>query len=198
MTKITAAEVKQLREKTGVGMMEVKAALLEAGGDEKKALEILRRTTKLKAQKKAGRQTIQGLVDAYIHGQGQLGVLVEVNTETDFVARNQEFKNLIHDLALHIAAQAPLYVSREDVPAEIVEKEREIYAEEAKAEGKPVALTEKIVTGRLEKFYQEICLLEQPFVKNPEITVQELVNKKIAILGENIQVRRFARYVLGE
>jgi len=195
---ISAKLVKELREKTGVGMMDAKGALTEGGGDLEKAIEILRKKGQLKAQKKADRETRQGIVHAYIHGEGRIGVLVEVNSETDFVARNQEFKNLVHDIALHIAASAPLYVSREDVPVKVLEKEKEIYAENAKASGKPGALLEKIVAGRIEKFYQEVCLLNQPFVRDQDITIQELVNQKIAKIGENIQVRRFARYMLGE
>lgn len=195
---ISSKLVKELREKTGVGMMEAKTALTEAGGDADKAIEILRKKGQLKAQKKADRETRQGIIHAYIHGEGRIGVLVEVNSETDFVARNQEFKNLVHDIALHIAASSPLYVSREDVPAKVLEKEKEIYAESAQAEGKPGALLEKIVAGRVEKFYQEVCLLDQPFVRDQDITIRELINQKIAITGENIQVRRFVRYVLGE
>lgn len=198
MAKVSAADVKKLRDKTGAGMMEARNALAEAGGDSAKAEEILRKGGQIKAAKKAERATNQGRIDAYIHGEGRIGVLVEVNTETDFVARNQEFKNLVHDLALQIAAAAPLYVSREDVPAEILAKEKEIYAEAAAAEGKPGPVVEKIIAGRLEKYYQETCLLEQPFIKDPDVTVQELLNQKIAKIGENIKVRRFIRYVLGE
>lgn len=196
--KITAQEVKKLREKTGAGMMEVKKALEESGGEVAKAVDVLRKKGALKAGKKAERTTSQGRIDAYIHGEGRIGVMLEVNSETDFVARNQEFKNLVHDLALHIAASNPLYIARADVPAEVLAKEQEIYSAAAAAEGKPGAVQEKIVAGKLEKFYQEICLLEQPFVKDPDITVQDLLTQKIAKIGENIQVRRFVRYVLGE
>ena len=196
--KISAEEVKRFRELTGAGMMEAKSALMEADGDTSKAQEILRKKGQFVAGKKSDRTTKQGIVDSYIHGEGRIGVLLEVNCETDFVARNQEFKNLVHDLALHVAAQNPLYVSRDDVPVELVEKEKEIYVEGAKASGKPGAIVEKIVAGRVEKFFQEICLLEQPFVRDSDITVRELINQKIATIGENIQVRRFTRYVLGE
>ncbi len=196
--KITTSEIKKLREKTGAGMLEAKTALEEARGDAERAVELLRKKGILKAGKKAQRATRQGTIDAYIHGEGRIGVMLEVNSETDFVARNQVFKNLVHDLALHIAASAPSYISRADVPAAVVAKEKEIYEAAAAAEGKPGAVREKIVTGRLEKFYQEVCLLEQPFVREPKITVQDLLNQKIAILGENIQIRRFTRYVLGE
>lgn len=195
---VRAKHVKELREKTGAGMMESKAALEEAGGDFAKAEEILRKKGQLKAHKKSGRATGAGLVHAYIHGEGRIGVLIEVSCETDFVARNQDFQNLVHDLALHVAASNPLYVSREDVEPEVVEKEREIYREQARAQGKPDPIADKIVEGRLEKFYQEVCLLEQPFVKDQDITVQNLVNQKIAVIGENIKIKRFVRYVLGE
>jgi len=195
---ISASKVKNLRDATGAGMMEAKAALVEAGGDGEKAREILRKKGQLKAGKKAVRTTKQGIIDSYIHGGGRVGVLLEVNSETDFVARNEEFRKLVHELALHIAAANPLYVSKDDVPAGILDKEKEIYAAAAKADGKPAPVVEKIVAGRIEKYYEETCLLEQPFVKDGDITVQELINQKIAVIGENIQVRRFARYVLGE
>ncbi len=198
MTKITANKVKELRDKTGAPMMEAKNALAEARGDADKAAEILRKKGQLKASKRSHREARQGVIDSYIHGEGRIGVLVEVNSETDFVARTQEFKNLVHDLALHIAASNPLYISRNDVPAEVVAKEKEIYIDAAKAQNKSGAVVEKIIGGRLEKFFQEVCLLEQPFVRDPDISVQELINQKIAVIGENIQVRRFTRYVLGE
>ncbi len=197
--KIRALEVKALREQTGAGMLDSKLALEEAGGDSTKAVEILRKKGQLKAGKKAGRATRQGIIDSYVHGEGRIGVMLEVNCETDFVARNDEFKSLVHDLALHIAAQAPLYVSREDVPAEVLAKEKTIYEEAAKTEGKgSAAIIEKIVAGRVEKFYEEACLLEQAFVKDLNTTVAELIQKKIATLGEKIRVRRFVRYVRGE
>lgn len=196
--KITGEQVKVLREQTGAGMMDAKTALQDAGGDLAGAVEILRKKGVLKASKKSERSTREGIVESYIHGGGRIGVLVEVNCETDFVARNEDFKILVHDLALHIAAASPLYVSRENVPLELAEKEKSIYREQVQAETKPANIIEKIVEGRLEKFYQEICLLEQPFVKDPDITIKELVNQKIAAIGENIQIRRFTRYVLGE
>lgn len=196
--EFSAGEVKKLREQTGAGMMEAKKALLEAGGDVAKAIEVLRKKGTIKAQAKAERSTKQGIVESYIHGEGRIGVLIEVNCETDFVARNQDFRNLVHDLALHVAASAPLFVSRTDVPAAVVEKEKEIYSAAAVAEGKAGNIVEKIVAGRVEKFFEEICLLEQPFVKDPDISVQDLITQKVAVIGENIQVRRFTRYVLGE
>lgn len=198
MSKITAGEVKKLRDLTGAGMLDSKRALEESGGNLKKAVELFRKRGQLKAVKKSERTTGQGVVDAYIHGEGRIGVLLEVNCETDFVARNKEFKTLVHDLALHIAALAPLYISRDDVPAEVISKEKDIYAEGARTQGKGAGVIEKIVSGRVEKFYQEVCLLEQSFVRDQDITVQELINQKIAVLGENIRVQRFARYVLGE
>ena len=196
--ELSAGEVKKLREQTGAGMMEAKKALLEAGGDVPKAIEVLRKKGMMKAQAKAERSTKQGIVESYIHGEGRIGVLLEVNCETDFVARNQDFRNLVHDLVLHVAASAPLFISRTDVPAAVVEKEKEIYSAAAVAEGKVGNIVEKIVAGRGEKFFEEVCLLEQPFVKDPDISVQDLITQKVAVIGENIQVRRFTRYVLGE
>lgn len=195
---INAKQVKELRTRTGVGMMEAKAALLEAQGDLEKAAEILRKKGQLKAGKKASRATGQGLIDSYIHGEGKIGVILEVNCETDFVARNEEFKALVHDLALQITASHPQYISRDQVPPGIIKKETEIYREQAISEGKPAAVTDQIVAGRLEKYYQEVCLLEQPFIRDPETTIKDLIAGKIATIGENIQVKRFARYVLGE
>jgi len=197
-SKISASDVKNLREKTGAGMMEAKSALSEARGDFDRALEILRKKGQLRAGKKTDRVVGQGIIDAYIHDGGRIGVILEVNCETDFVARSDEFKNLVHDLALHIAASSPLYVSREQVFPVVIDKEKEIYAAAARAEGKTEGITQKIIEGRVEKYYQEVCLLEQPFVKDQDITIQELVNQKIAAMGENIKVRRFTRYVLGE
>jgi len=196
--ELSAGEVKKLREQTGAGMMEAKKALLEAGGDIPKAIEVLRKKGMMKAQAKAERSTKQGIVESYIHGEGRIGVLLEVNCETDFVARNQDFRNLVHDLVLHVAASSPLFISRTDVPAAVVEKEKEIYSAAAVAEGKVGNIVEKIVAGRVEKFFEEVCLLEQPFVKDPDISVQDLITQKVAVIGENIQVRRFTRYVLGE
>jgi len=196
--KISADQVKQLRYQTGVGMMDAKKALEEAEGDLNKAVEILRKSGQARAAKKAGRAAQDGLVHSYIHGEGRIGVLVEVNSETDFVAKNEDFKMLVHDIALHVAASAPQYISREEVPEEVISKEKEIYLETAKTEGKPTEVVEKIVAGKLEKFYQETCLLEQPFVRDRDKTVKDLINEKVAVLGENIQVKRFVRYVLGE
>ena len=195
---IGAKLVKELREKTGAGMMEAKSALVQSGGDLEAAVDVLRKKGQLRAHKKASRVTGQGIIDSYIHGEGQIGVLLEVNCETDFVARNEEFKKLVHDLSLQIAASNPLYISRQDVPAETVEKEKQIYREQALSQAKGADILEKIVSGRLEKYYQEVCLLEQAFIKDPDIVIQELVNQKISTIGENIQIRRFTRYVLGE
>jgi elongation factor Ts len=188
--------VKQLREKTNAGLMDCKRALAESGGDLEKAETILRTKGIASAGKKASRATKEGIVASYIHLQGKVGVLVEVNCETDFVARNENFREFVKDITLHIAAAHPFYVSREQVPSKIVEAERAIY--EAQVKGKPANVVGKIVEGKLDKFYSTFCLLEQGFIKNPDLTVKELVNAKIAELGENIVVRRFTRYLMGE
>ena len=188
--------VKQLREKTNAGLMDCKRALAESGGDLEKAETILRTKGIASAGKKASRATKEGIVASYIHLQGKVGVLVEVNCETDFVARNENFREFVKDITLHIAAAHPFYVSREQVPSKIVEAERAIY--EAQVKGKPANVVGKIVEGKLDKFYSTFCLLEQGFIKNPDLTVKELVNAKIAELGENIVIRRFTRYLMGE
>jgi len=188
--------VKTLREKTNAGMMDCKRALAEASGDLEKAEAILRTKGIASASKKASRATKEGIVAAYIHLQGKVGVLVEVNCETDFVAKNENFRAFVKDITLHIAAAHPLYVSREDVPAAMVESERAIY--EAQVKGKPENVMKKIVEGKLDKFYSTVCLLEQGFIKNPDQTINELVASKIAELGENIVIRRFTRYLVGE
>ena len=195
---ITAEMVKELRERTGSGMMDCKKALTEAGGDFEKAIEILREKGLATAAKKAGRIAAEGIVDAYIHGNGRIGVLVEVNIETDFAAANQEFKQFVKDIAMQIAAAKPEYISREDVPEEVLEKERNILRNQARNEGKPEKVIEKMVEGRLEKFYKEFCLLEQPWIKDPEKTIKQLLAEKIAAIGENIVIRRFARFERGE
>jgi len=188
--------VKQLREKTNAGMMDCKRALEEASGDLAKAETILRTKGIASASRKASRVTKEGIVASYIHLQGKVGVLVEVNCETDFVAKNENFRSFVKDITLHIAAAHPLYVSREDVPGKLIEAEREIY--KAQVKGKPANVTEKIVDGKLDKFYSTVCLLEQGFIKNPDVTIKDLLNGKIAELGENIVVRRFTRYLVGE
>lgn len=198
MGGITATMVKELRERTGAGMMDCKKALTEAGGDMQKAVDYLREKGLAAAAKKAGRVTAEGIVDAYIHPGGKVGVLLEVNCETDFVARTEDFRTLVHDLAMQVAAARPEYVRREDVPADVIEREKEILAAQAAAEGKPEKVMQKIVEGRLEKHFKEACLLEQPFIKNQDVTIQQLLNEHIARLGENISVRRFARFELGE
>jgi elongation factor Ts len=195
-TAIDPKVVKQLREKTNAGMMDCKRALEEAGGDLAKAETILRTKGIASASKKATRATKEGIVASYIHLQGKVGVLVEVNCETDFVAKNENFRAFVKDITLHIAAAHPLYVSREDVPGELIEAEREIY--KAQVKGKPVNVTEKIVDGKLDKFYSTVCLLEQGFIKNPDVTIKDLLSSKIAELGENIVIRRFTRYLVGE
>jgi elongation factor Ts len=194
--EINPQQVKQLREKTGAGMMDCKKALTEAGGDSEKAEAILRKKGIASADKKASRATKEGVVAAYIHLQGKVGVLVEVNCETDFVAKNENFRDFVKDITLHIAAAHPLYVTREEVPAAELEKEKDIYRGQVK--GKPENIVEKIVDGKVDKFYSGVCLLDQAFIKNPDMTVRELVNAKIVELGENIVIRRFTRYMVGE
>ena len=189
--------VKELREKTGAGILDCQQALKISGNNVEKAIEHLRQKGLATAQKKAGREMNQGLVEAYIHPVIRLGVLLEVNCETDFVARNEEFRGLVRDIAMQIAAASPVYVKREDVPPEVVEKEREIYRAQAKEMGKPEAAWPKIIDGKLEKFYQEQCLLEQSFIKDPSLAIKDLLTQKIAKIGENIGVRRFTRYQLG-
>jgi len=195
---ITAEQVKELREKTGAGMMECKKALSEANGDVSRAVTILRERGLAAADKKAGRQTREGLVASYIHAGGKLGVLVEVNCETDFVARTSDFQELVRDIAMQIAAANPLYVRREDVTEPELNGEREIYRKQAAGTGKPEQVIAKIVEGKLNKYYSEVTLYEQPFIKDPQITVQELIKAKIAKVKENITVRRFARFKVGE
>lgn len=195
---ISANDVKVLRERTGAGMMDCKKALTEANGDMEKAVEILREKGLAAAAKKAGRIAAEGVVESYIHMGGKIGVLVEVNCETDFVAKTEEFRSFVKDVAMHIAAAKPLYVRREEVPAADVEKEKEILRAITLNEGKPANIVDKIVEGRIDKFFKDTCLLEQEFVKNPEQTIQELVNEKISKIGENISIRRFARFEMGE
>lgn len=194
---ITAGMVKELREKTGAGMMDCKKALTDTQGNMEKAIEVLREKGLAAVAKKAGRIAAEGLVEAYIHG-GRIGVLVEVNSETDFVAKNQEFKDFVKDVAMQIAASHPLYVRKEDVPQDEIDKEKEILRKQALNEGKPENIVDKMVEGRIQKYFKEVCLLEQPFVKNPDITVNELLTEKIAKIGENISIRRFVRFEVGE
>jgi elongation factor Ts len=196
MAQVSPALVKELREKTNAGMMDCKQALVEAGADIEKAEEILRKKGIASASKRASRSAKDGLIASYIHLQGRVGVLIEVNCETDFVAKNENFREFVKDLTLHIAAAHPSYVSREQVPAELIEREREIYR--AQIKGKPNNVVEKIVDGKLDKFYSSICLLDQAFIKNPDQTIKDLVASKIAEVGENIVIRRFARYAVGE
>ena len=194
---VTAEQVKDLRDRTGAGIMDCKKILVETDGNVEKAIELLRERGIAKAAKKAGRIAAEGVVEAYIHN-GKYGSLVEVNSETDFVANNEDFKNFVKDVAMHIAATGPKYVRREEVPESVVNSEKEILRTEALNEGKPEAIVEKMVEGRINKFYSEICLLEQPFVKDPDITVGELLTNLIAKIGENIVIRRFARFERGE
>ena len=202
MAEITAAAVKQLREKTGAGMMECKNALVEAAGNEDKAVDILRERGLASAKKREGRIAAEGIVGSYIHMGGKVGVLVEMNCETDFVARGEEFQTLVKDIAMHIAATEPRFVSRDEVPAGVIDKEREIAKAQAKNDpknaNKPDQVIDKIIEGRLNKFFEEFVLLDQPFIKAPETTVGELLTEKVAKTGEKISVRRFARYKMGE
>lgn len=196
--EITAQMVKELRERSGAGMMDCKAALVETKGDIETAVDTLRKKGLAAADKKAGRVAAEGAVGSYIHAGGKLGVLVEVNCETDFVARTDQFQELVRDIAMHIAAAEPRFVRREEVTADVLERERAIYREQTIAAGKPEKMIDKIVDGKIEKFYSEAVLMEQPYVKNPDQTVGELVVEKVAKIGENIQIRRFARFRLGE
>ena len=198
MAEITAQLVKELRERTGAGMMECKSALVEAKGDIVEAEVVLRKRGIASAGKKSSRVTKQGLIGCYIHHGGQVGVMVEVDCESDFVARTHDFKELVHDLAMHVAAADPKFVRKEEVPPDVLEKEKEIQKARVMAEGKPEKVADKIVEGRMGKFYEEVCLYQQPFVKENTLTVEDLIKTKIAKLGENISVARFARFKVGE
>ena len=195
---ITAALVKELRERTGAGMMDCKKVLTETNGDIEKAIDVLREKGLAAAAKKAGRVAAEGLVESYIHGGGRIGVLVEVNCETDFVAKTDDFKALVKDVAMQIAAANPTYVRREEVPADVIEHEREVLRVQALNEGKPAHIVEKMIDGRIEKYYKENCLMEQAYIKDSDQTITQLINEKIAKIGEKISIRRFARYQLGE
>jgi elongation factor Ts len=190
--------VKELRDKTGAGMMDCKSALAEAGGNAEKAIELLRKKGLSRAAKRAGRAANEGAVGSYIHMGGKIGVLVEINCESDFVAKNEEFQAFVKDIAMHIAASSPQYLEKEDVPEDVLEKEKEIYRAQALDEGKPEKVLDKIVEGKLKKFYTEVCLMDQPYIKDTDIDVREYLNNTIAKTGENIIIRRFDRYQLGE
>lgn len=197
MAQPTASDVQTLREKTGAGMMDCKKALVETGGDVEKAIDYLRKKGVAAAEKKVGREAKQGSIVSYIHGGGKIGVLVEINCETDFVARNENFQAFTRDIAMHIAAANPRFVSRDQVPADVIAREKEIFMDQAKQSGKPENVLGKIVEGKLEKFYQENCLLEQAFIKNPDQSIQDLLKETIAKLGENMMISRFVRFELG-
>lgn len=197
-TNIPAQLVKELRERTSAGFSDCRAALIEAGGDIEKAIAVLRKKGQAAAAKKAQREASEGLVGSYIHAGGKIGVIVEINCESDFVARTEAFQHLSHEVAMHIAALDPRYVRREEVTAEMLEKEREIYRAQAKATGKPEPVIEKIVAGKMEKFYEENCLYEQHFIRDESVTINEMITQAIAKLGENISIRRFVRYKVGE
>ncbi len=198
MVQINQSLVKDLRERTSAGIMDCKKALEEKNGDIEAAIEYLRQKGISKAAKKSVREASEGCISSYIHAGGKLGVLVEVNCETDFVAKTEDYKELSKDIAMHIAAMNPIYIKREDIPLDVLEKEKNIYREQIATSGKPANVIEKIVQGKIEKYYTEVCLLEQPFVKIPEKSIQELITEKISKLGENIVVKRFVRFKIGE
>jgi elongation factor Ts len=193
-----SALVKELRMKTGAGILDCQKALQDTNNDIEKAIDLLRQKGLAAAQKKAGRETKEGLVSAYIHSGNKIGVLLEVNCETDFVARNEEFQAFVKDIALQIAASHPLFIKREDIPSDLIEREKKVYLGQVQESGKPEAAWEKIIHGKLEKFFQEQCLLEQAYIKDPSVTIQDLISQKIAKLGENISISRFTRYQLGQ
>src|ERR1700723_2762790 len=195
---VSAQQVKELRDRTGAGFTACREALIEGGGDVEQAINVLRKKGQAAAAKKAQRATSEGLVSSYIHAGGKLGVLIEMNCESDFVARTDEFQRLCHDVAMHIAALDPRFLRREEVTQETLDREKEIYKEQAKATGKPEAVVEKIVTGKMEKFYEENCLYEQHYIKDEAMTIKELIDHTIAKIGENIAIRRFARFKVGE
>lgn len=198
MAEVTAQQVKELREKSGAGMLDCKKALLEAAGDFEKAVDWLRQKGLAAASKKSSRAATEGMVGSYIHAGGKIGVLVEINCETDFVAKNEDFQALVRDVSMHIAAAAPISVRRDEVSADVAAREREIFKQQVIDSGKPAAIADKIVDGKMDKFFKEQCLMEQAFVKNPDITIEQLLTNTIAKIGENIVIRRFTRFQLGE
>ncbi|MBN1534138.1 MAG: translation elongation factor Ts [Spirochaetes bacterium] len=198
MAEITSDMIKELREKTQAGMMDCKKALQETGGDMEKSVEFLRKKGLASAEKRMGREASEGIIATYIHNNQKLGVLLDLRTVTDFVARNEEFQALAKELCMQVAASSPLYVKPEDVPQDVIEKEREIYREQMKDSGKPANVVEKIVDGKLSKFYGDVCLLEQEYIKDPKVKIKDLIKEKISKYGENIEVRRFVRYQIGE
>lgn len=194
---ITAADVKELRQRTGAGMMDCKKALVETKGDIESAIDFLREKGLAKAAQKSGRIASEGLVDSYIHG-GRIGVLIEVNSETDFVAKTDEFKDFVRDMAMQVAAANPIYVSRDEVSEDEINREKEVLRQQALNEGKPEKIVEQMVNGRIEKYYEQVCLLDQKFIKNPDIKIEELLHEKISKIGENLKIRRFSRFEVGE
>jgi elongation factor Ts len=195
---ISASMVKELREKTGAGMMDCKKALAETAGDYEQAIDYLRKRGIAKAEKKSGRATKEGAISSYIHGEGRVGVMVEVNCETDFVARTEQFKDLVRNIAMHIAAANPLYVTEDEIPEVVKEKEKEIAIAQLKEQGKPEAMLEKIADGKLKKYFEDVCLLNQSYVKDPDKTIAQYLQEAVGVLGENMTIRRFARFELGE
>jgi elongation factor Ts len=198
MAKISAAAVKELREKTGAGIMDCKEALSECNGDLSKAVDFLRKKGLATAAKRAGRSTTEGIVESYIHMDSKLGVLVEINCETDFVAKNDDFKEFAKNIAMHITATNPVGIRQEDVPKETIDKEKEIYRAQVLEMGKPEKIVDKIVEGKLNKYFKDNCLMNQPYVRNPDITIEDLLNEMVAKIGENITIKRFARFKIGE
>lgn len=198
MTEISAVMVKELRQKTGSGIMDCKKALAECGGDLEKALDFLRKKGLATAQKRSGRETSEGVIESYIHMGGKIGVMVEVNCESDFVAKTDDFRDFAKNIAMHIAAMNPLGLDPEDIPIELIEREREIFRDQAREMGKPEKMLEQIVDGKVNKFYKDSCLMSQPYVKDPKLTIADLLNEVIAKIGENIKIKRFARFQLGE
>lgn len=198
MADVSSEQVRELREKTGAGMMDCKKALVEAKGDVEKAIVFLREKGLASAEKKSARATKEGVVSSYIHGNGRIGVMIEVNCETDFVARNEKFQSFVKDVAMHVAAMNPRYVKEEDIPEDVKISEMEIYKKQTEGSGKPANVIEKIVEGRFKKFCEEVCLLNQPYVKNPDQKIQDYIKENISIIGENISVKRFIRWQLGE
>lgn len=196
--EISAAMVKDLREKTGAGMMDCKKALAEAKGDMEKAVDYLRQKGLATASRRAGKIASEGRIGSYVHAGGKIGVIVEVNCETDFVAKTEDFQNFAKEIAMHIAASNPLYIRREQIPADVLEKEREIYRAQAREAGKPEKVIDKIVEGKMEKYFSEVCLLEQPYIKDPNLTIQDLVNELISKVGEKVEIRRFSRFQVAE
>lgn len=198
MTKVTTAQIKELRALTGAGMLDCKNALAETGGDIEAATDLLRKKGLAAAAKKEGRETLEGMIGSYVHAGAKIAGMVEINCETDFVAKTDQFQSLARDLAMHVVAENPAYLSRDQVPAEVVDREKDIYREQMRGEGKPDHILDRIISGKLDKFYEQVCLMEQAFIKEPEVSIEDLIKRNVATLGENIQINRFSRLAIGE